>query len=227
MTIRSWPRRASLLSVLVLAACGAGRSAAIATTAERLPGTSGTASAPMAPPRVPYTAPTMGAPLFPERVWYSDLDALVAASDDIVIAVVGDIGPAEPRPLPSSPQPPGTFTAPVVTLVVERNLLHPADAEPFTVFDMSAQSFVGRLPFEPGQRVLAFLGRVIDAGFPVTHGVLDHLLIEPGGQLRSMSGSTGTAVAPDAIARAGGAAFLDGAMLDQVAAEIVALRPAG
>ena len=122
----------------------------------------------------------------------------LAASNDIVIAAIADIGSASPQPLPASPQGPGTFRAPVVTFVVE-----------------------------PGQRVLAFLARVIDGGLPVTHGVLDYLLIEPGGRLRSMSGSPGTTVAPAAIGRAGGAAFLDGAMLDQVAAEIVAIRPAG
>ena len=73
-------------------------------------------------------------------MWYPDLEAVVARSDDIVIARVTAVGPTGSGP----------GGAPIATLTAERNLLHDDARSPVTVFDMGDQVFVCRSPLEQG-----------------------------------------------------------------------------
>ena len=146
------------------------------------------------------------------RVWYPDLEAVVARSDDIVVATVTAIGPRGAGP----------GGVPLATLAVDRNLLHDGARAAVIVFDMGGQAFECRSPLQEGQRVIAFLGRVNEPGTKLTHGVLDYLVID-GGRLRSMREGVAAADAPNGA----GASFLSGRGLDGVVTEIVAIRSHG
>lgn len=213
-----------MLAVL-LGACGASSRAAVdsvvpsTTGATKVPATSTSTST--AAVRTEYTAPPLEQSLFDDRIWYPDLNAVVAAVDDIVIATVTTVGPVGPVPVPSG----SGLTAPIVTLAVERNVLHPTVSTAVTVYDMCAVGSVGRTCLSQGQRVLAFLVHAGGTTVPVSHGLMDYLVVDASGRLRSAAGSASGLVSAGEAPRGRGASFLDQESLEAIVEAIEAIRP--